>query len=76
MYFLAHVNLFKKNRMTFESNTREKVLELIANATTPEKLKDDFVISIQLYSVNFIEQLPVDDTETNNNNVGEYDYGN
>ena len=27
MYFLAHVNLFKNRRMTFESNTKEKVLE-------------------------------------------------
>ena len=30
MYFLAHVNLFKNRRMTFESNTKEKVLERLS----------------------------------------------
>ncbi len=71
MYYLAHVNLFKKNRMTFESNTRDKVLELIKNATTPEKLKDDFIISIQLYKVEYVEQINPEDTNQQQTFEGE-----
>ena len=72
MYFLAHVNLFKNRRMTCESNTKEKVLELIKAATTPEKLKDDFVISVQLYKVEFIEQISLDEEPSNTEEYNEY----
>ena len=72
MYFLAHVNLFKNRRMSFESNTKEKVLELIKTATTPEKLKDDFVISVQLYKVEFIEQISLDEEPSNTEEYNEY----
>lgn len=61
MYYLAHVDLFKNKRMTFESNTKERLVELIRNATTPEKLKDDFVLSIQVYKVEYLEQLNLND---------------
>ena len=72
MYFLAHVNLFKNRRMTLESNTKEKVLERIKAATTPEKLKDDFVISVQLYKVEFIEQISLDEEPSNTEEYNEY----
>lgn len=61
MYYLAHVDLFKNRKMTFESNTKERLVELIRNATTPEKLKDDFVLSIQVYKVEYLEQLNLKD---------------
>lgn len=61
MYYLAHVDLFKNRKMTFESNTKERLVELIRNATTPEKLKDDFVLSIQVYKVEYLEQLNLND---------------
>ena len=72
MYFLAHVNLFKNRSLTFESTTKEKVLELITVATTPEQLKDDFVISVQLYKVEFIEQISLDEEPSNTEEYNEY----
>ena len=52
--------------------TKEKVLELIKAATTPEKLKDDFVISTQLYKVEFIEQISLDEEPSNTEEYNEY----
>ena len=58
--------------MTFESNTKQQVLELIKAATTPETLKDDFVISVQLYKVEFIEQISLDEEPSNTEEYNEY----
>ena len=67
MYFLAHVNLFKNRRMTFESNTKEKVLE---RETFTTYISDG--ISVQLYKVEFIEQISLDEEPSNTEEYNEY----